>query len=235
METGVPASGQLPSQRIHVVDVASGVDRVVYGTGQFDVAAYSNEGIYLIHHLVGTDGSDGLWLLNPRNGLLRQVGARLQWQFPAGASAWSTDVDPKVAPPPQGAFMRANRVEHLDLKTGAVTPWMTRGGQQVFVDGVDADGHPFIEVGTATTSEVWIASSPTSAEKLFSSSPGDPSSTGLWFSQPDTGGRVWFASSNGISLYQPGSGLQLMVATAQLDAHGLGLQQARPAGPCIPY
>ena len=232
-ETRPRTSGQLPSQPIHVVDVASGADRVVHNTGQFDVAAYTDEGIYLVHHVTETDGSDGLWLLNPRNGVLRQIGSRLEWRFPAGASAWSTDVDPKVAPPPEGAFMRANRVERLDLKTGAVTPWFTRGGEQVSVVGVDTAGHPFIQVGTATTSEVWIASSPTSAEKLFGSATGAASFTGFWYGQPDIAGRVWFAYSNGISLYQPGKGLQQMVDTTQLDAHGLGLQQARPAGRCI--
>jgi hypothetical protein len=148
----------IPSRNeIHVVDVATGTDRVIYNQGSFHVVAYQSDGIYLDNHLNGTDGSNGLWLLDPASGLLKAYpsGRQATWGWIRAGGAWSYS--------PDGNRFGSNSFARLDLSTGAVETWFTvaapappaPGSKTIRVIGFDGS-YPLVQVyADAPTSEIW--------------------------------------------------------------------------------
>jgi hypothetical protein len=195
---GIPTS-----TRVHVVDVRAGRDRVVFDKGAYDVVAFTATGVFVVHHLPQTDSSDGLWLLNPDSGTLRKLtSAGTEW-FTVGAdAAWSGELAPGDTTPGK---IQADRLIRLDLRTGAVTPWFYRQGQQITVLGLDPEGHPLVEVGSETKTELWLVSAP-SAATLINSGGGWGAADSLgpyWPVVADSHG-VWMNTTKGIALYRPG-------------------------------
>jgi hypothetical protein len=195
---GIPTS-----TRVHVVDVRSGRDRVVFDKGAYDVVAFTATGVFVVHHLPQTDSSDGLWLLNPDTGTLRKLtSAGTEW-FTVGAdAAWSGELVPGDTTPGK---IQADRLIRLDLQTGAVTPWFYRPNQQIAVLGLDSEGRPLIEVGSETKTELWLVTAP-SAATLINSGGGWGAADSLgpyWPVVADSHG-VWMNTTKGIALYRPG-------------------------------
>jgi hypothetical protein len=185
---------------IHVVDVRTGADREVFNQGAYDIAAFTTDGIYLVHHLPGTDASNGLWLLDPDTGAIRAITTGgIDWNVGASAG-WSGDLAPGDTAP--GKFP-ADRLLRLDLHTGSVAPWFTRPGLQVQVFGFDAAGHPLVVAGSETKSELWLVTG-SNAATLIQSGPGWSSPDGLtlfWPAVTDSHG-IWINSNQGIYLYR---------------------------------
>jgi hypothetical protein len=195
-----PASGQPTTTHIRVVDVQTGHDRVVYDQGAYDVVALTKDGIYLVHHVPQTDASNGLWLLNPDTGVIHAITTSgIDWQVGGGAG-WSGDLAPGDTA--QGKFP-ADRLLHLDLGTGTVTPWFTRPGFQVQVFGFDAAGHPLVVAGSDTKQELWIITAP-NVGTLADSEPGWNSGPGIFYPIVSDNHGVWLDTSRGVYLYRAG-------------------------------
>lgn len=155
---------------IHLVSVATGVDRVIYNNDAYHALSYQPEGIYLDYHLNGTDGAHGLWLLNPTTQSLKAfpAGARAWWAAVVGGGAWSYSVD--------GNRFGSTSFARLDLSTGVVTTWFSAssqvpppqpGSKIVRAIGFDGSLHPLVEVFVVGgTSEVWLLSAPGQATRL---------------------------------------------------------------------
>ncbi|TMD04542.1 MAG: hypothetical protein E6J01_12820 [Chloroflexi bacterium] len=194
---------------LHVVDVRSGLDRDVYDKGAYDVATFTDDAIYVVHHLPQTDASDGLWALDPDTGALRPITTGgIEWSVGGGAG-WSADLVPGDTAP--GKFP-ADRLLRLDLRTGTVTPWFTRPGLQVQVFGFDSAGHPMVVAGSPAKTEVWLVTA-ANAGTLVDSGPGWGDANGLslhWPLVTDPRG-VWMASNRGIYLYRTDTRLLQLV------------------------
>ena len=153
---------------IHVVDVATGNDRVIYNQGSYHVVAYQPDGIYLDNHLNGTDASNGLWRLDPVSGSLKAypLGRQATWGWIAAGSAWSYSVN--------GNRFGSNSFNRLDLSTGAVETWFTvaapeppaPGSKSIRAIGFDGS-HPLVQVYVdERTSEIWRLSAAGQAAQL---------------------------------------------------------------------
>lgn len=214
-----PAQG---THLIHVVDIASGADRVVWQRGSYEPVDFEQHTLYLVHHLTGTDASDGLWTLDVTTGTLTQITASRQgdgWNLVGGGAAWASG----------GAS-----VFHLDLADGSSVPWFERQGAHVSVLGFDDQGAPLLSFLDGNTQELWLAPARDGGKRLYQG----PvlSSTGSGSAIGDAHG-MWLAgelpSSPGLQhavyLVLPGGGVERAVTIPWPDGQ---VGQAQIAGRC---
>lgn len=222
------------SGKLHVVDVASGKDRVIWsGSVVFGVVNFTNEGIYLTG--AAPEGAPrGLWFISPDGGTLRQINQDVIAPAIGGGFGWGVDynaADPN--PSPGGIEGPRNRVVRVDLATGATTPWFYRPGSNIYLLDTDAAGHPIAAAQLPTpgnaeglqTTELWMVLSATKATKLnsapYTESPQSLSAVdkhGIWFAG-------YHASGSAVWLYASGS-LRMVAAVSFGEFH--------VAGGCIP-
>jgi hypothetical protein len=201
--------------KIHVVEVNSGVDRVVYDKDFYMVREYSTDGLYLVNVGPTGEGATGLWLLDPRSGSIREVaptrlGGPFGFYLVGRGGAWYGDVAPGDQPPFLG-IGPMDRVLRFDLKTGKSTPWFRRVGRQVEAIGFDGEGHLVVRVylpsgvdlpsgGSASASEeLWLVTAPGIATQIYFSS--GASSPGFSSAPLSDSHGLWFGTSQGIFLY----------------------------------
>jgi hypothetical protein len=204
-----------PRSRIHVVDVASAADRVVYDQGFYAVIDYEPDGIYLFAVGYADAPNSGLWRLDPQARSLTKIGSQnLTVDYVGGGGAWYSDLAPGDQPPssltnPMARAFFKDRVLRLDLKTGVAAPWFRQPGIDVRAIGVDGLGHAIVtgspptDAATSTSEDVWLITAPGVARQIYSG-PGSDSPDFVGFSTPlaDSHG-VWFGSKKGVYLYTP--------------------------------
>ena len=213
---------------IHLVNVATGADRLIYDKDAYHALAFQPEGIYLDYHLNGTDGFRGLWLLNPTTQALKAFpgGGQTWWAVVGGAGAWSYSVD--------GSRFGSTSFARLDLSTDAMTSWFSvssvqppqPGFKTVHVIGFDGSAHPLVDVFVDRgTPEVWLLTGPGQASRVaglplldFIPSLGVTDSHG-----------TWLAGTNGVYLYA-GSGFKRVAAPPPFS--GIVAGNFTIAGPC---
>jgi hypothetical protein len=201
-----------PRNRIHVVDVASAADRVVYDQGFYGVIDYESEGIYLFAVGYADAPNRGLWRLDPQTRSLTQmVSENLTVDYVGGGGAWYSDLAPGDQPPRSLDQMARHyfkdRVMRLDLKSRVVSPWFRQPGKDVRTIGVDGLGHAVATVvsptdpGTSTSYGLWLVTGPDLATQIYSG-PGVVSPDFVGFGTPlaDSHG-LWFGSRKGVYLY----------------------------------
>jgi hypothetical protein len=187
-----------PTTHVHMVDVRTGRDRDILDTGNYEVAAFTSDGIYLVHHVPQTDASNGLWLLNLDTGAIHAITTGgIDWSVGPGAG-WSSDLIPGDTAP--GKFP-ADRLLRLDLGTGTVTPWFTRPGFQVQVFGFSAAGQPLVVAGTPAKLELWLVTAP-SVGTLIDSEPGWSSGQTIEYPVTSDSHGVWINTPRGLYLYR---------------------------------
>ena len=130
---------------VKVVAVATGQESsYVVPRGPWHVLDFTPDGVYLNQEWEGV--GSGLWKLDLRTTQLRQVLSDRTVTFVANETAWVWDVDPSVRAS-YSAFAGANmpnRVSRLDLRSGALTHWVTTAEAVPKVIGLDIHGSPFI-------------------------------------------------------------------------------------------
>jgi hypothetical protein len=192
-------------RRIHVVEVTSGLDRVVYDQDFYSVRDYAADGIYLVNTGPTGEGATGLWLLDPRSGSIRQVaptriGTPFGFYLVGGGGAWYGDVAPGDQPPHSG-IGPMDRLLRFDLKTKKSSSWFRRAGWQVEAIGFDGEGHSIVRAyvtsdGTATASgQLLLLPAPGISKQIYSGP-----ATFLGAPLADSHG-IWFATTEGTFLY----------------------------------
>lgn len=204
-----------PRSRIHVVDVASAADRVVYDRGFYAVIDYETDGIYLFSVGYADAPNSGLWRLDPQARSLTTIASQDRTiDYVGGGAAWYGDLAPGDQAPPSmtnpmaRAFFK-DRVVRLDLRSHVASPWFRRPGKDVRAIGVDGLGHPIVTVssptdaGTSTSQELWLVTGPDLGRQIYAG-PGSDSQDFVGFSSPlaDSHG-LWFGSTKGVFLYSP--------------------------------
>jgi hypothetical protein len=196
---------------LHVVDVATKADRVVYsGPTVFSVVDFAREGIYITK--AAPEGpSMGLWLQNPAGGEARVINSTIESPSVGGGAAWTHDFDAAdPSPAPGGMVGPSNRIERVDLSTGQLTTWFYEPGVDLWIAGFDAAGNPLVrayrsaEGGARDTVELWLLTSPTKSMQLFGGAQNDlwPSqvaaidANGVWFDAGYTADSVWLRVPN---------------------------------------
>jgi len=217
--------------KLHVVDVATGADRVIYsGDRVYAVVDFAADGLYLT--AAAPEGRPrGLWWQDPTGGAATLISTSIASPAIGGGSGWGADfntADP--SPGPGGIEGPMNRLLRFDLRTGASSPWFYKPGSNLYVMGFDPVGHPLVSTYFVTdasgsgTTEIWLVVSPTAAVAIFSGT-GVAIPTrlaavdghGEWFDGGSQGGTVWLSSA----------GSTQVVVSASID--GLLV-----AGGCIP-
>jgi hypothetical protein len=202
---------------IHVVDVATGRDRVFNAPqGPEALMYYAREGVYFNHAWEGPAGP-GLWLLDPATGRVDTVFSDKSVDAVGGFAAWIPTVNPADPHPvfsPQTGSNYPNQVLRRDLNDGSTVPWFYRPGRLVSVIGFDQDKQPLIAVETVATPdsvEVWQVSAASQGRKLYSG-------TQIPTIAADAHG-IWFADPRGVSLYTAADGLK-KISSLSVDLAG---------------
>jgi hypothetical protein len=201
-------SGYNPTQRVHIVDVASGRERSFQAAHPLRarVFDYSPGGIYLASSL-----EVGVWLLNPRTGKERLLTNEKIVEAIAGGKAWL-----ETTPQPSNSIYPDALVE-LDLASRSKTAWFYRDNFGIDLLGLTSEGYPVISVRVTSGEEVWLVRSPGAEERIYYGPrvfdyPPVSDSHGIWLG----------SSTSGIYFYSRATGIHRVSAT-------LGA----PAGTCV--
>lgn len=207
------------SDRIHVVDIASGSDQVVFQEGRFVATAYDRLGITLVH--IGPQvtqpgqqpvGADGVWLLDPTTGHTRQVNTDpTYWGDVSSGFAWRTD---------------GSSLIRLDLSRGDVSSWAQWPGLDIQVIGFDGAGNPVVDTRHSNLVddpliEEWIAARQNNPTMFLSvtNSP-EPTEHGIeGFGVPTAIGDehgVWLDVTWGLYLYSGSETRKISPLTGRL-------------------
>jgi hypothetical protein len=212
----------------HVVNVASGSSQSFKLSSPSDpeIADYGAAGVYLISASgIGGPG-EGVWLLDPRTGAIKELGQiHRVWSIRAGY-AWVARLDPRDTTVWSATELApANSLVSIDLTTGAETIWFYRAGSYPWLLGLDSYDRPLLLLGaTPTSNEIRLIDHPGSLGSLVYA--GDTS--GLDYLQGDRD-RLWFGSPRGIYLYRNGGGFQKVFA---YHADPATSDRIEPAGFC---
>lgn len=214
----------------HVVDVASGNTRsfdLSLSTWDPYVADYRAEGVYLLSASAMGGPGEGVWLLDPLTGNVKQLRQVHQAWAVRDGYAWAARFDPRdksVWPPVELA--PANSMVRIDLATGAETTWFYRAGTYPWLEGLDSYGRPVVLLGIGPSSnEIRLIDHAGSSGVVIRS--GD--TVGLDYLQGD-GDRLWFGNARGIYLYEPSRGFQKVFA---YHAGPSTSDRIEPAGFCL--
>jgi hypothetical protein len=219
---------------LHVVNVATGADTVVYTiqSGAYKVVDYAPEGLYI--SAGDAEGRNhGLWIYRFDAQPPRLINGSIDSPAIGIGSAWGLDFDTADTNNPIGGLQGPlNRVLQINLTTGAATVWLYRPGRNVGIMGVDTSGDPMASVYTQNvnaadpgSTETLLLKSPTVAETLLVASDADPQPVnlaaidahGVWldgrFGQNyEAAGSVWLYAGGALQLVATTSGWTFYVA-----------------------
>lgn len=185
--------GALPlGTKVHLVDVATGKDDIVYQTRDALFAiALKPEGVYLgqITQVIDTAQPYYLWLLNPTtrsaHELLGGKPVNPGAQVVGDAVLWTTDIDPNN---PVGRGNSFNEVLSVNLADGTKTTWFEQPTMSVQLLGLDSSNKPVISIWDlgSDPGQTLVVSAPNVTSQLakqqFTQMVTD--SRGLWLGTP---------------------------------------------------
>jgi hypothetical protein len=167
--------GAATSQRIHVVDVQTGSDQVVYRNANkpsYAVVGLVQQSLYLIV-CQPTETSGNCWgplqRLDTTTGNIATVSERRGTWLIRGRIGWMVTCWPAKDPSPCfGIYDERgpNQLLRVDLATGNEEIWGR--GTGIDLIGVDGDGAPLITVGSTNECGVVRAGAPEQMEPIFS-------------------------------------------------------------------
>ena len=198
---------QLESRtHIHVVSLPSGADRIIYSGGPYQVLAWEPEGLYLVAvHYYASQGSSGLWRLNPKTGAVVKLYDHVYFTAVGGGIGWALNTG-----------LTPSTLSRVDLATGTTQEWVNTGGQGwINFMGTDKSGHPFVSIQATggLPSQLMLYPAPHQARSLGSFS------LGYTTSAMDAHGQ-WFGGQDGIYLYTDELGLKKVSNVGQGIAAG---------------
>jgi hypothetical protein len=198
---------------VHLVDIASGNDRIVPGTigpsptAHYLVAGYLRGGVYLTQW--GPTGGPGLglWRLDTASGAVTLVSTDAQamgvfvgatpLQSPPTSEypdAWWTTVswDQSASSDPYVYFQYLSGVAGQRAED-----WFKRPGSRMNIIGVDTHGHAVVLARSSSGVELWLLSTPNSAKQIHSATNGGSSDLPYKTAVADRGGW-WIGSGTGV-------------------------------------
>jgi hypothetical protein len=187
-----PAS--VDATRIHVVEVSSATDRVVYDQGDYQTVHFGSEGVYLLA------GSGQLWRLDPATRALARVTSVGRGWYVTADAAWALDAANFVYGRPQVT----DRVLRLDLKNGSVVEWFAVPGASLSILGFDGGRLPVVVSQQNGTQDFFLVTSSNSSTKL----PTGPLGVTPVHGAIGDDHRLWLGTDGGVYVYSSEAGLR---------------------------
>jgi hypothetical protein len=205
--------GTAGQQRLDLIDVSTGNDKVYELGSARDLSAYAvvavaPEGIWLSGAGYEAPGG-GLFLLDLNTGLLqdRSVPGIIEPVAGGPGVFWFTDAGPNPQPSAIG-FPLPSRVQRLTISDGMTEVWYSEPGAYLSVLGTDLAGHPII----TDWSSVWLVSGPSDAKVI-------DLPKGNYMLVADSHG-LWFGGEHGIYLYSGAGELRKVSSQPGFPANG---------------
>jgi streptogramin lyase len=209
--------GQPGGNQIHVVDVATGRDRVLpVSPGYWGILAFAPEGVYVNQAYEGI--GPGLALVNPDTGAVQTVFSDSPVEVVAGHVAWiggRDATDPLPQPPGIGGAF--NQIQSRDLNTSATTTWIYHSGASLYVP-IATESSALVGGYDSQGSYLWFVGAPGQAELIAGPELADPQP---YHASRIDGSRVWMGTPDGLYLWTHRTGPILIADTV-----------ANPAGVC---
>jgi hypothetical protein len=209
-----------PIGAIHVVEVVSGADRIIYdGATNYWPIAFASDGIYVLHAInIKQNAFEGLFRLDPAGGTPVPVRGsellpRATWTLIGGGSAWGWDLQP-------GTQQFVFRIHQLDLATGTITDWLNEPTGHGPPIGLDAQGRLYL----SDFYELWRLDAPNVEKQLLKPTLVSGRVSLNVFVADATG--EWMGSWGGLWHYSDAGGAQRLSVAGDQD-------MATPAGPCL--
>jgi len=228
-----PPSTPIPG-RIHVVDAASGSERIAVVPSTSTVVTIQPEGIYVNRVTPASDDApQRLGLVDPTTLAYRQVTTDDRfWSVVGPGVAYAVDLDASDPDKPFVAFRRGgNRVVRLDLGTGAISTWYYAPGNFIWILGLDAGGLPIVGQATKTSYSVVLTAIRT---VIYWGSAGVPpgSTAPVRLPEPDAPFKVAISDSHGVWIASRSGAIWLYRSGALTMIARLGFTEPGLAGAC---
>ena len=181
------SAASVEATRIHVVEVGSATDRVVYDQGDYETVHFGKEGVYLLA------GSGELWRLDPATRALARVTSVGRGWYVTADAAWALDTANFVYGRPQVT----DRVLRLDLKNGSVGEWFAIPGASLGIVGFDGGGFPVVVSQQNGIQDIFLVAAANLGTKVLTDSLGVSVVNGA---VGDDHG-LWLATDGGVYVY----------------------------------
>jgi hypothetical protein len=195
--------------RIHLVDVQTAFDRVVFshtGSPFYTVAGYAKQGLYLSTACMEGCGPDALklWILDVATGTVTKVSDRQGFTWLIGDKyAWVATYEASTS-----------HLIKLDLQSNQETIWLSNAGMTLI--GLDSEGFPLVTLNDAGGSSLLRVTAPLQSENLFSGpsngqlSAAVADSAGTWLGGGQSGDEgLYLYTASGIRKVSDFSGVPL--------------------------
>ncbi len=215
---------------VHVTTVATGSSRsfrVTVSELTFpQVADFGPAGVYMYNQSGLGGPGEGLWLLDPQTGAMRQVRAIPRLWMVRNGYAWVARLDPRDKTVWTGSELApANSLVRIDLATGSEIEWYYQAGHYPWLQGLDSSGRPLVTLGASDGNEIRLIDQPGSSGRVVYRG----NIPGLGYVQGDRD-RLWFGTYDGIYLYTPSQGFARVFAWPGDSSNS---KRIEPAGLCI--
>ena len=187
----------------YLVDVKTGArtfalsgDGPPQAPASWTIVRYAKEGVYLWS--TGIETVPGLWLLDPRSGVVSLVDGSHYWSQVAVGAAWALD-------PPFGAPAVTYHIYRLDLTTRAVATWY-EGSTPIGLLSPTPDGDVLVSLGENGAGRLELLASPNQLVPL-DVPPDFPQIYVAYMTAPG----VWLPfPQGGLGLYERGPGVRVI-------------------------
>jgi hypothetical protein len=191
-------------QDVHIVDIASGADRMVARNGLFSPLQFDSATLYLDDAASGTPGTtggmlrgSGLYALDLASSTVRRLfpsgsSTHERWDYIIGGYAYGSDLNPNDLHP-AGFGEATDELVRLDLASGAVIRFQYHPGSFVDIAGVAPDGR--LIVSTDGQGLQILASAGSNPVRIA----GAPLDAGVWFSGPS---QTWLVGHNDFRIFE---------------------------------
>ncbi|HEY0831735.1 MAG TPA: hypothetical protein VGE99_11375 [Candidatus Dormibacteraeota bacterium] len=211
--------------RLHIVDAATGVERVIDlalpDSQPYGVVDYAADGIYIGSSWEGVV-INGFWRADPASGRLVALGTSYPLRDDGTGHAWRGVVDP-ADPKPALSMMdgrpMSNEIVRRDLKTGVDEIWFYHPGFSLAIAGAFVGGGLLVWAEPDNVSnpgvgfhEYWVASAPSRSRFVAYVESGGQT-------MADSHG-IWMGSSDGLYLFTLDGGIRRVSGVPGEPANG---------------